>query len=528
MSKEKLGIIISGSFVDGVVAKLSYGLDLSTVAIGRFVCIKDGNDVFLSIISNLSLGSVPESVIQNPPHEDEKLFSHILNKTVLHIIAHLKPMITVHKDGKFEPVNTVPRHLSGIFQANESDVAAVFGQEDEGFKNFSIGHPIGMNANVCLNLGHFTTRSNGIFGKTGTGKTFITRTILAGITRSKCAVNLVFDMHSEYGIQARSEGKKCSFVKGLKTLFPGDVAIFSLDPEATRKRGCSPDVSVQLSYRDIRVQDVILLQDELNLHSTALEAAYLLGNRFGNKWLETLLDSGENLRELSENVGAHPESIGALYRKLKRFEHFKFLQKAPSKPPVVDMMLEYLNRGISVVLEFGRQTSMLSYLLIAGIITRRIHRAYVAKTEHFLSTQNSSDEPRKLVITIEEAHKFLNPKAARQTIFGMIAREMRKYYVSLLVVDQRPSCIDNEVLSQLGTKIVAQLSDESDIQAVLTGVSGASSVKAILATLGPKKQAFVMGHAVPMPVVIQTREYDEKFYSAVSTNATAAVKELFG
>ena len=31
-----------------------------------------------------------------------------------------------------------------------------------------------------------------------------------------------------------------------------------------------------------------------------------------------------------------------------------------------------------------------------------------------------------------------------ETIFGIIAREMRKYYVSLLVVDQRPSGIDQE------------------------------------------------------------------------------------
>ena len=53
---------------------------------------------------------------------------------------------------------------------------------------------------------------------------------------------------------------------------------------------------------------------------------------------------------------------------------------------------------------------------------------------------------------------------------------MRKYYVSLLVVDQRPSGIDPEIISQIGTKIVAQLNDEKDIQAVLTGVSNATSI----------------------------------------------------
>ncbi|TET34752.1 ATP-binding protein, partial [Candidatus Dependentiae bacterium] len=128
--------------------------------------------------------------------------------------------------------------------------------------------------------------------------------------------------------------------------------------------------------------------------------------------------------------------------------------------------------------------------------------------------------------------KFLNPSGARQTIFGIIAREMRKYYVSLLVVDQRPSGIDEEILSQIGTKVVAQLSDEKDIQAVLTGVSGASNLRTVLASLDSKKQVLLMGHAVTMPVVIQTREYDETFYRAMADEVTSKqidtlVKELF-
>lgn len=105
-----------------------------------------------------------------------------------------------------------------------------------------------------------------------------------------------------------------------------------------------------------------------------------------------------------------------------------------------------------------------------------------------MASQNKADEPRKLMITIEEAHKFLNPTAAKQTIFGTIAREMRKYYVALLVVDQRPSGIDEEVLSQIGTKIIALLNDEKDIQAVLTGVSNASGLRSILASLDTKSR----------------------------------------
>jgi DNA helicase HerA-like ATPase len=195
-------------------------------------------------------------------------------------------------------------------------------------------------------------------------------------------------------------------------------------------------------------------------------------------------------------------------------------------------MMEYIDKGINIVVEFGNYTSTFVYLLIANIITRRIHTQFIEKTERFLGSQRKEDEPKKLMICIEEAHKFLNPSAARQTIFGVIAREMRKYYVSLLVVDQRPSGIDQEIISQIGTKIVAQLSDEKDIQAVLTGINNAQQLRSILATLDSKKQAMLMGHAVTMPVVVQTREYDEEFYRAMSPHVSSKdietfMKELF-
>ena len=107
----------------------------------------------------------------------------------------------------------------------------------------------------------------------------------------------------------------------------------------------------------------------------------------------------------------------------------------------------------------------------------------------------------------EEAHKFLNPEVASQTIFGTIAREMRKYNVTLLVIDQRPSGIDDEVMSQIGTKITCLLDNEKDIDSVLAGVSGKSELKSVLARLESKQQALIFGPAVPMPVVIRTREY---------------------
>ncbi len=90
-----------------------------------------------------------------------------------------------------------------------------------------------------------------------------------------------------------------------------------------------------------------------------------------------------------------------------------------------------------------------------------------------MSSARTERRNRKpLIIVVEEAHKLLNREMAAQTTFATIARELRKYYVTLLIVDQRPSQIYDEVMSQLGTRISGWLGDDLDIQAVLSGLSG--------------------------------------------------------
>jgi DNA helicase HerA-like ATPase len=534
--KKILGTIVTGSLTEGFVMRIAPDANLEEIKTGKFVSVVGKQYIFFSMITDLSLQVSHPDILLFPPTKDEPLLAEILRQKDIYATATLKPMLMLDGTEK-RPVKTIPPHFATVYEATKQDVCLIFGDEaDPSKRYFSIGSPLDMSTPVCLDLDRLTERSNGIFGKTGTGKTFLTRLILAGLIKNEKAVNLIFDMHSEYGLQARKEGKGLSFVKGLKTLFPDKVAIFSLDPASTRRRGGSPDVEITMSYQSIQVEDILSLQGELNLHSTALEAAHLIAARYKHDWLQALLSQGDNLKEFAQDIGAHPESIAALYRKLKRVERLPFFHAGTAGAvrghSVIDQMLEYIDKGINVIVEFGNYTDTFVYLLIANIITRRIHSQYVAKTEQFLGSQNKSDEPKKLMITIEEAHKFLSPHIAKQTIFGTIAREMRKYYVSLLVVDQRPSEIDQEILSQIGTKIVAQLNDEKDIQAVLTGISNANNLRIVLASLDSKKQALLLGHALAMPVVIETREYGEDFYRAMGDTVTSKqiddfVQELF-
>lgn len=525
----QLGLILCGSLTEGFTMRVSSRESTQWLKTGRFVCIKGTEYTFFSLITDLKLEVSNPDILHFPPQADEKLLTDLLYKKDIYATACLRPLLMLDRFGRKMPVKTIPHHFAPVFEADPKDIALIFGDEqDTQHSYFHIGNPLDMNAQVCINLDHFIERSNGIFGKTGTGKTFLTRLVLAGLIKQNKAVNLIFDMHSEYGIQARREGNQ-NFVKGLKTLFGERVAICSLDPVATRRRGASPDIELTLDYHSIRVDDILSLQEELNLHPTATEVAYLIAAHYKKNWLGMLLEQGDRLKEFAQEIGAHPESVAALYRKLKMIERLPFFVKN-GHSDAIDRILEHLDRGISVIIEFGNFTSTFCYLLIANIITRRLHTAYIQKTEKFLGTRNPADEPKKLMITIEEAHKFLNPTAARQTIFGTIAREMRKYYISLLVVDQRPSGIDPEIISQIGTKLIAQLNDEKDIQAALTGIAHAQQLRVVLASLESKKQALLLGHAVSMPVVIETRTYDEEFYKAMQQPqqaVSALAQELF-
>ena len=305
---------------------------------------------------------------------------------------------------------------------------------------------------------------------------------------------------------------------GLKDLFPTRVQLFTLDPESARRRNQSADVELHVYADQIEPEDVLPLRETLNLNATATESTYSLKKQYGTNWLTRLLQAQPSeLEEMAEVTGAHSGSLSALRRKLDRLDGYAFFHTEASagKRDAVEELFESLDQGKSVVLQFGRYRSLLVYLLVANVITRRLRERYEKKMERYEASEDEADKPRQLLVTIEEAHNFLGPETARETPFGKIAREMRKFFVSLLIVDQRPSGIDEEVLSQIGTKLVAQLNDEKDIAAALVGTPGATGLRQILASLDSKQQALLLGHAVPMPITIRTRDYAQDLFDDV-------------
>lgn len=516
-----LGVITRGSLSSGLEMRLDSATSVEDLRVGRFVVIEGRTCRFFSMLTDVELASSNSRMLNFPPANDPFLLEVLSGATMFGSVK-VQPMLMLDKQSKMKelsPVKTIPAHFSAVYEATENDFALVFGREREDDPKdpfFNVGQPLNMDIPVCVDLSRFIERSNGIFGKSGTGKSFLTRIFLCGIMKKNLASMLVFDMHNEYGWQAMSENKSQPRVKGLKQLFGSDVIVFSLDAESSRDRGIPDARELYIGYDQIEIEDLELLKSELALSEATLENAYIVKEKFGSTWISDLLAmSSEEIEEFTEMYKGHPTAIKTLQRRLNTVVQKTAYLRPRTDSNYIDELLQFIQSGRHVVLEFGRQNNLLAYMLATNVITRRLHSNYVRLSEKYLADPERKAPPRKLMIVIEEAHKFLSPAVAKQTIFGIIAREMRKYFVTLLIVDQRPSGIDPEILSQLGTRVTALLNDDKDIEAVFTGVSGSQTLRTVLSQMDPKQQALVLGYAVPMPVVVRTRAFDASFYKAL-------------
>lgn len=121
-----------------------------------------------------------------------------------------------------------------------------------------------------------------------------------------------------------------------------------------------------------------------------------------------------------------------------------------------------------------------------------------------------------LLLLVDEAHNFLNKFLGDEysrfplDSFELIAKEGRKFSLTLCLATQRPRDIPEAVLSQLGTLIVHRLTNNSDRE-VVERASGDidRSAAAFLPTLGPG-EAVLIGVDFPIPLTIKVVQPDRK------------------
>ena len=540
---QPIGYVVGGGLKANLFVRLTVPAD--QVQEGGFVVLESGNWQFYGLVTDLQLGAADPRYAEKPiDNRLSPVISRLLNEQTLYTNLEVLPALMLERGPELDspdyeawakahqnenvphplPIKTVPSHHALARLASAGDVAEIFGEPGQkGF--FEIGKTREQDHPVCINLDKFVQRSAGIFGATGSGKSFLTRIILAGLIEHNAASVLVFDMHNEYGFDdiASDTGQP---VVGLRSKFASRVRVVGLGRKSTI-RGKTPDLTLEINESDIQPEDVELLARELNLRDTTSTTLDALIHSFGAaKWfnefkkmvvgaMETDGDgkkvpAPDSVAFWANQVGINVAAAEGLRSKLTRVFNRPYIVDSSAGADPLKNVIEALQAGQHVILSFGDYESDLDYLLVSNLLTRKIRDAWEESTNEFRS--HGKTEPRPLVIAVEEAHKLLNREMASQTSFSTIAREMRKYYVTLLIIDQRPSQIYDEVMSQLGTRVSGWLGDESDVAAVLSGLAGRDALRGMLARLQPKEEVVLLGWGVPMPILVRSRRYDQKFW----------------
>ena len=558
IERTKIGYLVGGGLKESFRVRLT--VSPQEIQEGAFVVIQSGDWNYYGIVTDIQLGATDprfadeQSGVRYPPNIARALYGQTLyaNLEVLpNLMLEIGPepgspdyqdwqgMINagLKEPPRILPVKNVPPHHAQVYLADQGDIAEIFGDPSR-TGNFTIGYTREQNHPVCIDLEKFVQRSSGVFGATGTGKSFLTRIVLAGLINYNKASVLVLDMHNEYGFDDVASDTKHPVI-GLKSKFKSRVQVVGLGAGSTI-RGQGPDFNLELAANDISTSDIETLTQELNLKETTPTTLNALYASFKDHWFSEFKAMNREENEIEDEKGKikrvpHPESVAywanangvnltaaeALHDKMRRLFSKPYIVDKPAADSV-HRIIQLLENGQHVILSFGGYESDLDYLLVSNLLTRRIRAAWEQKTNAFRT--HGMEEPRPLVIVVEEAHKLLNREMASQTAFATIARELRKYYVTLVIVDQRPSQIYDEVMSQLGTRISGWLGDEDDIHAVLSGLSGREALRGMLARLQPKEEVLLLGWGVPMPLPVRSRRYDDNFWKELMGGGTGSHK----
>ena len=545
--RDLIGYVVGGGLRENLKVRLT--VSPQSIQEGAFVVIESGEWNYYGLVTDLQLGATDPRFADE--QSEERLpgnLSNLLHGKTLYTNLVVMPALMLEigpEPGSKEyvrwaeeidsglrehprplPVKSVPPHHAPVRMADEGDIAEIFGKPGKE-SNFTIGFTREQDHPVSLNLDRFIQRSSGIFGATGTGKSFLTRLLLAGLIKRAKASILVFDMHNEYAYDY-IEPDSGQDVSGLKDKFPAKVRVVGLGG-GTQIKGRTPDFNLEIAESEILPEDIELLTRELNLRETTPNTLEGLVGSFGSSnWFtkfrkmnrRTVEDENGKMVPHSESIAAWANSVGVnvmaaegLHSKLQRVFRRLYVVEEPASDTISNTIAA-LEAGQHVILSFGRFDSDLDYLLASNLLTRRIRLAWEKRTNEFHAKGGA--EPRPLVIVLEEAHKLLNREMAGQTTFNTIAREMRKYYVTLVIVDQRPSQIYDEVMSQLGTRVSGWLGDDDDIRAVLSGLAGRETLRGMLAHLQEKEEVLLLGWGVPMPLPVRSRRYDRAFWEQLT------------
>ncbi len=399
------------------------------LSFGQIVRIESGAQSFYARVINSESSSTLELVEQLREAEGKEAFGPYS------AYRNVDAMLFLEKrKGKVRSPTFNPNYRDKVYVATEEDcsVLKLSGDLEVG-RLRSEDQLLG---SVGINI-DAVPRMMGMFGMTGSGKTN-TELILNAqiIDNSPRTVALIFDFAGQL-----LEGKEINPQRGLRDhpLFHSKVQYYS-----------SRDGKMAVGLQTISPSKLDTLFPDIQPPQRRI--AWALYKQLGSAWIEKARESYRANGNLELRV--NKSAAEALMQKLSSLPPDLF---PSSSYTFVDSALQNICNGVSCLVDISGLRSEDQNRIVC-LLASAIAEHYKRKWEEYY------EDWRKLptlLITLEEAHEFLDPNKPR-TIFSDIALTYRKYRVGLNAVTPRPSRINADVFAELWTKVIMKTELKKD------------------------------------------------------------------
>jgi DNA helicase HerA-like ATPase len=531
--------VVSGSSVTvNLAASISSGLAIigghtyRVAQVGSFVRIPLGYQDLFGIVTEVGASAAPETISSAAAETGRWMRVELAGEAI---------------GQRFERgLSQHPNIDDAVHIVTEPDLRRIYGgtEEDQ--------IPIGTLASaenivIRLSLDALVTRHSAILGSTGSGKSTTIASLLRSIVQSghtngsPGARVLLLDIHGEYAFALRDiaavfslspqqdeqqlyipywaleTGELLDFVAGAlndNQLVSFSDKIFELKESRVRSaplpgldlESLTVDSPVPFSLKklwydliDFETATFVGAQKNVPALEQAGDPETLSAPRYTP---HSMGSAGPFMNQQARGIR---RNLNLLRSRLldRRFDFL--LHPGPWEPDLdggvaqdLDTLLEgWLGHGQPItVLDLSGVPSIVLVRLI-GSILRVVYEALFWSRE-----KTEGGVLRPLLVVMEEAHRYVSPEAGdvASAIVKRIAKEGRKYGVGAMLVSQRPSEIDETVLSQCGTLIALRLSNPTDRNRVKGSVpdnlAGLMDLIPVLRT----GEAIIAGEAARLPV----------------------------
>jgi hypothetical protein len=464
------------------------------IHINDLINISDGITTLITMVSSLT-----DNEIEMPLEEDDFLDSYQV-PSVKNIECSIMGSLV---DGKF--TNSVDKFPTTDVKA-EIITNKQFGKMiNSNVDGFSIGNYANYNCLAAIDGNKFFQRHSCIVGNTGSGKSETVTKIIEETHKNTSPNMIIFDIHGEY--------KSLSYVDNITigNGFPFPIWLFGfLDMALNILKVKEESATVVMSalrkaYKEVcdntnegkpvyfSFSELVKALEGMDNEQVGTGEYYKSGAKAGQE--KTV--KGDYNGKLSGIVNI----MKTIYNN-KRYS-FLFDEKPQS----------YLNEVVGRIMKRGITNIDLSEiphdvaLMIIGAITKIVYEVQVL--------QKGNIKPITLVC--DEAHVYIpvdfNLSASQRRmvdIFENIAKEGRKFGVTLFVASQRPSELNKTIMAQCANYIVMKLNNETD-KTMMKGImaDGSSGVIEATTTFFPG-DALVIGDALPIPLKIHVDLAEER------------------